>query len=282
MNRTARCLLIGVGLPAAVLSCALNRRPTIPTAEMDQLWVNPVDLEQRDLFYGPGSARHAPARGDRFAVKGFKTSGTQAGFDVEDAQGGEWSAKLGIEARVEVAMSRLVWAIGYHQPEIYYVPEWTLTGDGKDRVEQPARFRFDPKGNKKAGEWAWSDNPFVGTRQIAGLFVMMVIVNNWDLKSAQNPFYEAKGDDKGQRIYMVRDLGASLGKTSWIRFATKDDPDAFEKEPFIDRIEDHRVVFYYQGGWLEPQLITSVVPEDVRWVCGLLSRLSVKQLNDAF
>jgi hypothetical protein len=33
---------------------------------------------------------------------------------------------------------------------------------------------------------------------------------------------------------------------------------------------------------MEPQLQTSVTPADVRWICGLLARLSEKQWTDAF
>jgi hypothetical protein len=117
---------------------------------------------------------------------------------------------------------------------------------------------------------------------MAGLFVMMVIMNNWDLKTAQNPVYEVKSESGVRRMYMVRDLGSSLGKTAWIRLATKDNPADFEEEPFIEGVEDNRVKFHYQGGWMEPQLWSSIAPVDVRWTCGLLAKLSDKQLLDAF
>jgi hypothetical protein len=82
--------------------------------------------------------------------------------------------------------------------------------------------------------------------------------------------------------YVARDLGASLGKTSWIKFATKDDPAGFEREPFIERVENNRVVFHYDGSWLEPQAHNIATPADVRWICRLMSRLTDKQWNDAF
>ena len=37
-----------------------------------------------------------------------------------------------------------------------------------------------------------------------------------------------------------------------------------------------------QGAWLEPQLVRSITPEDVRWTAGLLSRLTPRQWSDAF
>jgi hypothetical protein len=42
------------------------------------------------------------------------------------------------------------------------------------------------------------------------------------------------------------------------------------------------VHFGFAGGWMEPQLHTSVRPVDVRWICGLLARISDKQWTDAF
>ena len=63
---------------------------------------------------------------------------------------------------------------------------------------------------------------------------------------------------------------------------TKADPAGFEKETFIERVEGNRVHFGYNGAWLEPQLVRSITPEDVRWTSELLSRLTAKQWSDAF
>lgn len=281
MNRSLRNALI-IGLALATYGCALNQRRTLPAAQMSQLWEDPVDLESRDLFNGPAGPGMEPNANDHFTVTGKKSSGTQLGYDVKDAHGQEWSVKLGVESRVEVAVSRLVWAIGYHQPAVYHVPKWTLSGDGADRTEQPARMRRESADAKTDRKWSWSNNPFVGTRPLAGLFVMMVMVNNWDLKTAQNPVYELTDGGKHRTQYMVRDLGASLGKTAWIRMATKDDPAGFESEPFIEGVEANRVRFHYRGGWLEPHLGGSIAPADVRWLCALLNRLSPAQMRDAF
>jgi hypothetical protein len=111
----------------------------------------------------------------------------------------------------------------------------------------------------------------------------MVMVNNWDIKSQQNALYRMKDDDAVPRErYMVKDLGASLGRSAWPIGGTKADPEAFEKEPFIERVEGNRVRFALQGAWLEPQLHRSIAPADVRWTAELLSRLTPKQWSDTF
>lgn len=275
--------LIACALLVAAPGCALNRPRTVSPEKMAALWDDPENLERRDLVHGAGGRQRAPNPGDLFQFLSEKETGTQSGYDVKDSQGREWSVKLGTEARIEVVVSRMVWAVGYHQPYIYYLPRWTMVRDGK-RIEQPAaRFRLEPPTHKKVGEWSWRSNPFVGTREIAGLLVLMIMVNNWDLKSAQNSVYEVNRNTPDEHDwYMVRDLGAALGKSGWATFGTKDDPEAFERESFIRGVEGNRVRFGFEGAWLEPQLLNSVTPDDVRWVSALLARLTPTQWSDAF
>lgn len=265
------------------ISCSVNTRPAIDPTTMAQLWESPADLERRDLFYGSGGAKNAPDPSELYEFKEEKAVGTQPGYDVEDSKGREWSVKLGAESKPEVAVSRLVWAIGYRQPSVYYLPRWTLVRDGKRIPQGGARFRLDD--TKNLAEWSWRQNPFLHSRQVAGLFVLMVMVNNWDVKSQQNAIYEykAKAEFDGPRQqYMAKDLGASLGRSAWPVGGTKGDPAGFEEEPFIERVEGNRVHFGYNGAWLEPQLVRSITPEDVRWTSNLLARLTEKQWNDAF
>ncbi len=272
-------LAIALSLPGA--SCSLNERPGLEPARMAQLWEPPTDLEQRDLFRGTGGSKDAPDPNDLYEFKEEKAVGTQPGYDVKDSKGREWSVKLGPEARPEVAVSRLVWAVGYHQPSVYYLPRWTLVRDGKRIVQTGARFRLDD--TKNLGEWSWRQSPFLHSQPLAGLFVLMVMVNNWDVKSQQNALYRMKDDDAVPRErYMVKDLGASLGRTAWPVGGSKADPAGFEEEPFIERVEGNRVHFAFQGAWLEPQLLRSISPADVRWMSELLSRLTPRQWSDAF
>jgi len=274
----SRCLIL-----LAAAGCALNTRPTLSPEKMAELWQEPADLERRDLFFGPGGRGRAPDPNDGFLFLSAKSTGTQPGYDVKDSGGREWSVKMGPEARTEMVVSRVVWAVGYHQPISYYLPRWTLVRDGRRSVQEAARFRLEPASQKKVSAWSWRNSPFHGTRPLTGLFVLMVLFNNWDLKSAQNAVYQIgpDGEDAPER-YMVRDLGASLGKTAWPTFGNKADPDEFDREPFIVGVESNRVRFGYQDAWLEPQLHNSVTPDDITWICGLLARLSPGQWRDAF
>ena len=64
---------------------------------------------------------HAPANVLRMACLALKDH-TQANDGVE------WSVKLGPEAHTEVVLSRVLSAVGYHQPPVYYLPAWQLGG----------------------------------------------------------------------------------------------------------------------------------------------------------
>ena len=71
--------------------------------------------------------------------------------------GREWSAKFPPEASTEVVASRIHWGIGYHQPPIYYVPEWRAEKATSPNPQKPARFREKKPnlhGLDAKGEWS--------------------------------------------------------------------------------------------------------------------------------
>ena len=273
---------------AALAGCAapLAPPPAVPPTpdEMAQFWVEPADLASRDLFAGPWGTKNAPdpAFAYEFAEKkkqGF-FSGFSPGYTVKGPGGIEWSAKQGPESQAEVTASRLVWALGFHQPPVYYLEKWTLKGGPSPGEQTRARFRPDIPDLDKVGEWGWLSNPFRATAAHRGLMVMMIMLNNSDLKSAQNAIYDLKEAREGaRRWYVVRDLGHSFGETGKFR-ADRNDVVEFETEAFIEGVEDGRVKFNWSG--FHKELVTHLTPEDVRWTCVRLSRLSDEQWRDAF
>jgi hypothetical protein len=133
------------------------------------------------------------------------------------------------------------------------------------------------------GSWLWRENPFVGTRPWRGLIVFMRIVNNWDLLDNNNEVYELDPPRDGvKRFYVVRDLGASLGKTTFPRHqGTKNDVEDFEKQHYIDKVEGG-IVHFDDKGRRHRDLYRNIPVEDVRWVSERLARLTPKQWADAF
>lgn len=281
--------LVVAAVVAGSAACASGGRSIPPprpatAEEMARLWSEPVDLAERDLFAGPWGLEHAPdpAATYSFAAKkkqGF-FSGFSPGYTVRGPDGVEWSAKQGPEAQAEVTASRLVWALGFHQPPNYYLEKWTLAGGGNPGPQTRARFRPDVKEMKNVGEWGWESNPFMGTPAVRGLLVMMVMLNNSDLKPAQNVIYDLKQPREGaQRWYVVRDLGHSFGETGKYK-AHRNDIVEFETEAFTKGVENGRVKFNWEG--FHGKLLDQITPADVQWTCERLSRLSDQQWQDAF
>jgi hypothetical protein len=254
--------------------------PSAPIAELvDPAWREPPS----DLFCGPGGCGQAPPAGGPFRFRERHDRGSSPNIVVEDASGRVWNAKIGTEVHAEIAASRLVWAAGFHQPPMYYVREWKIEG-GPDPGPQPeARFRLEQRDWKKDGEWKWQDNPLVGTRELRGLIVLMVMINNWDLKTSNNAIYERRGPGAPARQYVVKDLGVSFGRT--VRFymlGTENDIDEFEREGFIRRVDGDRVEFYFQPLFPNLHVARDITVDDVLWTCRRLAQLTDRQWRDAF
>jgi hypothetical protein len=258
--------------------------------EVSQLWQEPSDLETRDLLAGPAAGPAAPDSRTALAFVKADNSGYSPGYDLRDANGVTWSVKLGPEAQTEVVASRILWAIGYHQVPTYYLATWTMSG-GPEGSPGPGRFRPELADRKVVGEWSWYENEFVHTRPFKGLIVANLMLNNWDWKTSNNKIYEVtRADGSVERQYVVRDLGASLGKTSapafsrWLgtRIAqgNRNDLEDFERQGFIETVTGDRVEFDYSG--IYEKVVDTVTVADVVWTSRLLSRLSDAQWNDAF
>lgn len=257
---------------------------------MAELWREPVDLKSRDLFHGPGGAELQP-QPVTYTFVARKTTGTNPGYDVRDPQGRLWSVKLGKESQSEVTSSRILWAVGFHQPPTYYVERWQLSGG--DARQQPAgRFRTELPGHQAVGEWSWYDNAFVGSRPFAALVTVNLLLKNWDFKTSNNKLYVVTNEDGiKERRLVVRDLGSSLGRAkqvrvlSWFPFmrhrqGSKNDLQDFEAQGFVRAVKADGVEFDYRG--VNDPLVDSVTAADLRWTCDLLSRLAEQQWLDAF
>jgi hypothetical protein len=250
-------------------------------AQLAQLWVRPEP--GRDLFRGVGGKALAPDPDAKYTVIEIKRGGFSRGYTVVGPDDREWSAKFPPEAGTEVVASRIHWGIGYHQPPIYLLSEWTAHKATSPNPQLPARFREkkpDLAGLDAGDSWSYYQNPFVGTRQMNGLLVLHAMLGNSDLKDAQNVVYTLDRELEGaKRWYVARDLGQTFGRTGLID-PPRGDIEAFEQTPFIRGIENGRVRFEYRGR--HKVLFDNISPADVRWLCERLDALTDEQWADAF
>ena len=63
------------------------------------------------------------------------------------------------EGPVEVALSRVLSAVGYHQPPVYYLSSFMMSDPAGSRVEGGGRFRLDHEVPQGAGKLVMADEP---------------------------------------------------------------------------------------------------------------------------
>jgi hypothetical protein len=275
--------LLGLYIPF----CAAEVKPLLdPSSQAPSLWEQPADLEQRDLFHGEWGLEYAPDPAATYALVERKHTGINPGMTVVDPIGRSWSVKQAsldepsAEGPIEVVLSRLLSAVGYHQPPVYYLETFRLKDEWGTHTEPGGRFRLKLKALKDRGEWSWQQNPFVGTQPYQGLLVILLMFNSSDLKNSNNTMYEYRADNGAARWFVVRDIGSALGSTG--RFTPrKGDPRGFQAEPFITGIREGFVEFHYRG-WHQELFRQRITPADVVWASDLLARLSARQWHDAF
>ena len=276
-------LMLPLALLFLLTGCATAMHSTatqpLTAQQIAELWIDPGDIASRDLFSGPGGSEGAPDPKATYKVTAVDATGYSTGYDVIDPQGREWKVKLGNEVQPEIVSSRILWAMGFHQPPTYYVNQLSLDGGKPEHQGRSARLRAE-EGYKTEGPWSWNVNPYVGTQPFKGLLVANLIVNNWDLKASNNRIYLlAEGAPAPRRRFVVQDLGASLGRTRW-PVGNRNDPDAFDSQKLIDKVTNGVVDFDYHAR--HDELFRDITPADVVWTCRLLSRMTDEQWNAVF
>jgi len=278
-------LAFGLPLPAQAVQRGEGKKKKEAPRGTPVLWRNPGDVSRLDLFLGPGGARMKPDL-SRLTFIEEEEGGYSKKYRVRDAKGRVWVAKVGKEAQPETAATRLVWAAGYETEITYLAPRATIPGKG---TFENVRFEARPEGVKRHGEWKWDENPFAGTRQLQGLKILMALIENWDIKDDNNRILAAGGRRGAELRYVVSDLGATFGKTGGqhspmdlIRQVkgSRNEPEDYAGDRFVEGVEGRRVKFNFSGK--NSDLMRDISVGDARWLGGILSRLSDRQIRDAF
>jgi len=289
--------------PRLLLILMLMALPPVFASATGVIWQDPGDVASLNLFYGAGGKAHAPDASGAFTFVKEETAGTSPKFEVTDGQGVQWKVKLGQEPASETASSRFLWAAGYFVDEDYYLEALRVTGMptlnrganfvSTDGTVHKARLERRLDGEKKLGTWDWFDNPFLGTREFNGLRVMMSMLGDWDLSTANNSIYERGAD----RRYAVSDLGATFGNTGNNFTRSKSDPAEYaaakfiesQTPDFVDFVLHSRPFFLsainisnYRDRTRMEQVAKHIPRADAKWLGLRLSKLSGDQIRDAF
>ena len=272
------------------------------------LWRDPGDISLRNLRYGPGSASLAPVPPFKFLKE--DKSGVSPKFEIRDARNVKWVVKLGEEAQSETVATRLVWAPGYFAEEAYYFPRVQISNlprlsRGRKFVEARSFVRgarFEPRRDdvERGKRWDWIKNPFARTRELNGLKVIMILLNNFDARKDNNVILH--DSQTGEARYVVSDLGATLGRAGGLGGKrTKNNLRDFLSTRFVTGVEDNGTVEfdydtrptklgmltifyppYYFGEVRKEKSMRGIPIEHARWIGSLLSQLTDEQLRDCF
>ena len=172
----------------------------------------------------------------------------------------------------ETFAARIAWAAGYFVEVNYFVSERTHRRR-RQRCSAPgqcieqngtfsdARFELDEPGVVKHFDehsWAWNDNPFVGTRELNGLKIVMMLVSNWDNKDVRDVargsntaiFEYRMGSSALEARYLIIDWGAAMG--AWgnnVLSRGRWDSQVFaaQSEQFVLGVDGESVLWGYKG-----------------------------------
>jgi hypothetical protein len=290
-----RMIWLGAG---AYLIHRAGPRPI--SASRHTIWRDPGVVDELNLSDGPGGAGGAPAPPFTFVEEHL--SGSQPCVSVMDARDRRWRVKWGNEVRSENFAVRLVWACGYYAETTYFVEHGTIDGVvalqrartciAEDCSFRDARFELDDPAVRKMFEehsWAWNDNPFVGTPQLHGLKVLVMLLADWDTKDRRDVargsntaiFEHRIGRWRREARYLITDWGGSMGRWGGnIVTRGRWDPEGFDAQTaeFVTAVDEGIVRFGYVGQRTADVAI-GISIDDVRWLCRYLGEITDAQLR---
>jgi hypothetical protein len=265
------------------------------------IWRDPGDVDQLDLAGGPGGADGAPRPPFFFVEEHF--GGSRPCVSMRDSRDRLWRVKWGDEVQVEALATRLAWAAGYFAETTYYVTGGIVENarDLKraaiclrdDGHFDPARFELEEENVIKHFDehsWSWADNPFVGTKELNGLKIVMKWLSNWDAKDLRDVargsntaiFEHRLRDGQREARYLVTDWGGALGRWGNVVNRGRWDCDGFaEQTPqFVQGIDGSMVKWGYSGQHTA-DIAGGIRTTDVRWLVRYLGRLQRSQIDAA-
>ena len=270
-------LMLGLSLSAAAQDKE-KKEKKIPTGT-PVFWTEPTDISSRNLLLGAGGEEMKPDVSKLTFIE-QKKGGYSTKYRVRDAKGNEWIAKIGKEAQPDTAANRLLWALGYPTEVAYLVPG-KVKIEGKGEFEN-VRFEARPKDVDRTGNWMWENNPFQNTPEFRGLKILMVMINNWDMKDDNNEILAMRNPNTGEAElrYIISDLGGSFGKTGGFFSRSRNEPKDYVKAEFIKAVKGDVIDFSYSGK--NQKLFSGISVADARWLSDRFKGLSDEQIKDAF
>ena len=264
-------------------------------ASAQTLWQEPQPVSVSDWRWGPGGQDMAPRPPFRFVKE--KTTGTNPKVEVRDAAGRTWTVKFGAEVHADTFSARLLNAVGYVALPTYFVASGSIA-DVHDLKRakhfiskygsfKSARFKLKEhhvKADDENKSWSWVNNPFVGTRELGGLKVLVMLASNWDTKDSRDG--AGSNNEVIQALtgspvwYAVTDWGASFGKSGGFFRRDRWDWNGYhaQNRNFVRLDQGGRIEWGFKGKH-NHDITDGASVEDIRWLLPYLRRVSDEALS---
>jgi len=259
------------------------------------LWKQPQRATTSEWTWGPGGPETAPRAPFKFVQE--KLDGTNPKVEVRDAAGRLWTVKFGSEVHADTFVPRLLNALGYAAEPTFYVARGSIaeTHDlkrarrfiSRDGSFRSARFKLHERRPKKDSKqaWSWANNPFVGTHELGGLKILIMLVSNWDTKDARDPEGNNEIIEPGESAtpwYAVTDWGASLGKSGGFLKRDRWDWNGYgaQNASFVRMAKNGTLDWGFKGKHGQ-DITAGVTVDDIRWLLPHLSRITDEDMESA-
>ena len=266
-----------------------------------RIWREPSHADAADLRFGPGGPEGVPQPPFEFVEEHL--AGSQPCVAVRDGRQRLWRVKWGHEARPESFAVRIAWGCGYFAEVTHYVAAGTISNAStlsraKACIDEDGRFcdaRFELEDRNvrmlfNEHSWAWDDNPFIGTKQLAGLKIVNMLLSNWDTKDRRDvargsntAIFEVRAAWGREARYLITDWGGAMGKWG-SNIVARDRWDAAgyaaQTPQFVTGVRDGWVNFGYQGQ-RTAEIARAITVEDVEWFHGYARRLKEPAVRQA-
>jgi hypothetical protein len=292
-------LLASLGFCAVPQTQESANRTAIEAPLPQALWHEPREATVQDWRCGFAGCDHMPTPPFLFVKEDME--GTAAKVSVNDANGRLWSVKFGSKAITEPFASRFVTALGYVVEPSYFVGPGRF--EGITRLQR-ARFFVKPDGSfgrarfqlrdekelkfLKDHAWSWTENPFRGSHEFAGLRVVMMLLSDWDAKDSRDGQDEAntgvfQGLGSGghpELLYSFFDWGSTLGHWGGVMRRDRSDCSAFVQDTphFVTGVRGNVVEWGYSGKHAQ-DVKSAITVEDLRWLVPHLERITAEEIR---
>jgi hypothetical protein len=274
-------------------------RPLLATRH--RIWHGVDRDEATDLRFGPGGESYVPTPPLEFVEE--LLSGSHPCVSVRDAKQRLWRVKWGAEAKPETFCVRFAAACGYFAEVTHYVATGRIDGVttltrargsvGEGGTFSDARFELEDRSVRMLFDeysWAWNDNPFVGTKQLDGLKIVVMLLSNWDTKDRRDVsrgsntaiFEYRVSRFASEARYLMIDWGGAMGKWgTTVVSRSRWDVDGFEAQTpaFVSAVHDEVVDFGYQGQ-RTAEIAHGIPVDHVRWFYKRARRITEPALRE--